>query len=274
MAHLIKINRGLTTLLAKDNTWLKALSVFYALKFYYKGGIILNISKRYSFFADELKISETNLRAKIKFLIDNGLIERKNNCLYFVSFNKIKEKFKIKTTKFYKLSYRNPKQLEFFLKTLIIKENLEKQEYKLKEKIINEELKKFGKIEARTIRNKVRKYLKKNISQLRVKYQKRELLNSSNKLLKNHSINNSVTISRKKIASELGKKSKSTGTRFIKKIKSLGLVLEDNKRIERIQSKVSFQVIRYFELDSSFFIFKNNLYKRLPNQLTLSNFLA
>lgn len=274
MAHLIKINRGLTTLLAKDNTWLKALSVFYSLKFYYKGGIILNISKRYNFFADELKISETNLRSKIKFLIDNGLIERRNNCLIFVSFNKIKEKFKIKTTKYYKLSYRKPKELEFFLKTLIIKENLEKQEYKLKEKIINEELKKFGKIEARTIRNKIRNYLKKNITQLRLKHQKRELSNSSNNLFKNPSINDTITVSRKKIATELGKKSKSTGSRFIKKIKSLGLVLEDNKKIERIRSKVSYQALRYLDLDSSYFIFNNNLYKRLPNQLTLSNFLA
>lgn len=274
MSNFIKINKGLTTLLAKDNTWLKALSVFYALKFYYKGGIILNISKRYKFFSGELGISESNLRSKIKFLIDQGLIERKNNNLIFSSFNKIKEKFKIKTTKYYKLEYKSPKELELFLKTLVIKENLERQEYKLQEKIINEELKKFGKIEARTTRNKIRKYLKKNLSYLKVKYQKRELKDSSNKLFENLKINNSVTISRNKIANSFGRKSKSTGSRFIKKIKKLSLVLEDTKNIVKVRSNLNLTCLQHLELNSSFFIFKNNLYKRTTNTIILSNFLA
>lgn len=274
MGNLIKINRGLVTSLAKDNHWLKAMSVFYSLKFLYSGGIILDISKRYSFFAKKLNISESNLRAKVKFLIQNGLIEKKNNNLYFLSFNKIKEKFKIKTFKNYKIEYKNPKELEVFLKTLILKENLETQEFKIKEKILSEELKKFGTIEAKTIRNKIRKHLKKYLSHLTENYKKRELSNSKGNLQKKPKINTDLTLSRNKIANTFGRKSKSTGSRFIKKAKGLGLVLEDSKRVEKVRSNVNYQIIRYMELDSSYFIYKNNLYKRMSNLLTFINFLA
>jgi len=274
LANTIKINRGLVTILAKDNQWLKAISVFYSLKFLYSGGIILDITKRYSFFANKLGISESNLRSKVKFLIKNGLIEKKNNNLYFSSFNKIKEKFKIKTQKGYKLAYKNPKELEVILKTLVLEENLHTQEFKLKEKILSEELKKFGKIEAKSTRKKIKRYLRKYLSHLTEKYKKRELQNSNDNLLRNKRINTDLTLSRNKIANSFGRKSKSTGSRFIDKAKSLGLVLEDKKRVEKVRSNVSYKIIRYMELDSSYFIFKNDLYKRMSNELTFINFIA
>lgn len=274
MGNIIKINRGLVTLLAKDNHWLKAMSVFYSLKFLYSGGIILDISKRYGFFANKLGISESNLRAKVKFLIQNGLVEKKNNNLYFLSFNKIKDKFKIKTNKYYRINYNNPKELEFFIKTLVLEENLQKQEFKLKEKILSEELKKFGKIEAKTTRNKIKKHLKKYLGQLTEKYKKRGLSNSNDNLSKNKRINTDVTLSRNKIANCFGRKSKSSGSRFISKVKTLGLVLDDKKRIDKVRSNVSSKIIRYMELDSSYFIFKNCLYKRMSNELTFINFFA
>jgi len=274
LANTIKINRGLVTILAKDNQWLKAISVFYSLKFLYSGGIILDITKRYSFFANKLGISESNLRSKVKFLIKNGLIEKKNNNLYFSSFNKIKEKFKIKTQKGYKLAYKNPKELEVILKTLVLEENLHTQEFKLKEKILSEELKKFGKIEAKSTRKKIKRYLRKYLSHLTEKYKKRELQNSNDNLLRNKRINTDLTLSRNKIANSFGRKSKSTGSRFINKAKSLDLVLEDKKRVEKVRSNVSYKIIRYMELDSSYFIFKNNLYKRMSNELTFINFIA
>jgi hypothetical protein len=40
------------------------------LKYLYTGGIILNISKRYEEISKKLEISETNLRSKIKYLIE------------------------------------------------------------------------------------------------------------------------------------------------------------------------------------------------------------
>lgn len=274
MPKTIKINKNLATLLAKDNQWLKALSVFYPLKFLYSGGIILNISKRYGEISSILDISESNLRKKIRFLKDQGFIEHKNNNLVFVSFDKIKTKFEIKTHKSHKLEYKNPKDFYILLKTLAIKENLEKQEFKLQERIILQELKKFGKIQAKSIRNKIRKKIKENIGFLTEKLKQREPLYSLNNNYSKSTINPDITLSRNKIAYLFGRKSKSSGSRFIKKAKTNGLILRDEKRINKIQSNVHHRIIRSLDLDSSYFIFKRNLYQRLSNNLTLSNFIA
>lgn len=274
MSKTIKINKNLATLLAKDNQWLKALSVFYPLKFIYEGGVILNVSRRYSELSKFLEISESNLRNKIKFLRENGLIEVKDNNLFFISFNKIQKKFKIRTYKNHKLEYKKPKDFYIFLKTVVIKENYEKQEYKLKQRIINKELKKFGTIQAKSIRNKIRKKISSNISFLTEQNKKREPLYSLDNNYKKNTINAEITLSRNKIAELFGRKSKSSGTRFVSKVKSKGLVIKDEKRINRILTNTSNKIIHSLELSSSYFIFKKCLYQRLSNVLVLSNFLA
>lgn len=250
------------------------MSVFYSLKYLYSGGIILNITKRYSELAKILGISESNLRSKLNFLINEGLIIKENNRLCFVSFNKIKEKFKIKTFKSYRIEYDNPKELEIKLKLIILEENLKRQEYKLQEKIINEELKKFGKIEARNIIKKIRKKIKSNISYLTEQYKQRELNFSLNNNYSSKKINSDITLSRNSIAKQFGKIHKSTGTRFIKKLKNKGLVLQDQKRIKLISNNFNNNIKKAMELDSSYFIYKSKLFQRKSNILTFINILA
>jgi len=274
LKNTIKINRSLVSLVSRDQQWIKALSVFYSLKFLYTGGIILNISKRYGEISEKLEISETNLRSKVKFLIKEGLIERKSNNLIFIGFNKVKEKFKIKTHKNFKIPYKNPKELEVYLKLLALEENFKKQEFKLQENIIKEELKKFGKIEARNTKKKIKKYLRSNIQYLTEKYKKRELNYSLNSTSSKNTLNTDVTLSRSGIAKNFGRISKSTGSRFIKKIKNMGLLLQDEKRIKKVVKNTTKSIIYSLELDSSYFFYKNSLYQRKTNKITFTNILA
>jgi predicted transcriptional regulator len=208
--------------------------MFYSLKYLYSGGIILNISKRYKEISKTLEISESNLRNKIKFLIELGFITKDNNNLSFIGFNKIQKKFKIKTFKSFKVEYKNPKELEILLKCVAIEENFKKQEYKVQEKIIKEELKRFGKIQARNTEIKIKKNIRKNIGPLTEQYKKREPFYSINKVSIEKKINPVATLSRKGISNLFNRKSKSTGSRFLNKIKKRGYVIQDEKRIDLI----------------------------------------
>lgn len=256
----------------EDARWLKPMCVFYSLKTLYQGGIILNISKRYGELADRLDISETNLRSKVKFLKDNGLVYKDKNNLYFIGFNKIRSKFKLKTHKGDKIAYQKPKDLEIYIKSLVLKENLERQEHIVQKKIIREELRKFGKIQAKGALMKIRKKIKANISYLTEKYKRRGFSDFTHNGYRK--INSDVSLSRQRISHIFGKKSKSTGTRFLTKAKNKGLVFEDLKRIEKTNVKITIGVLRKLDLDSSFFIFKNKLFKRYANKLTFVNFIA
>jgi hypothetical protein len=72
----------------------------------------------------------------------------------------------------------------------------------------------------------------------------------------------------------VGRKSKSTGSRLMKRMHSMGLVESDTKRIERVCLKADRDMLRHLELDSSFFLFKGSLYKRKTNSVSLSSFFA
>jgi DNA-binding Lrp family transcriptional regulator len=270
----IRIHQGLPTKIVKDQKLLKAICVFYGLKYLYTGGIILNISKRYEEISKKLEISETNLRSKIKYLIELGLITRENNNLTFAGFTKIKQILKLKTFKCFRVDYKTPKNLEILIKCLSIEENYKKQEYKLQQKVIKEELKRFGTIEAKNTKKKIIQKIKAGIGPLTEKYKKREPKFSINKDYLNKEINHVTTLSRQGVAKLFNRISKSTGTRFVNKIKKYGYVIEDEKRIDLIYKKFNFKMFRSLELDSSYFIYKNNLYQRLPNKLTLTNIFA
>lgn len=270
----IRIHQGLPTKIVKDQKLLKAICVFYGLKYLYTGGIILNISKRYKEISNNLEISETNLRSKIKYIIELGLIKRDNNNLTFAGFTKIKQILKLKTFKCFRVEYKTPKNLEILIKCLSLEENFKKQEYKLQQKVLKEELKGFGKIEAKNTKTKIIKKLKSGLGPLTEQYKQREPNYSIHKDSLKKEINPVTTLSRLGVAKLFHRKSKSTGTRFINKLKKSGYVFEDVKRIDLIQRKFNFHMYKSLELDSSYFIYKNNLYQRLPNKLTLINIFA
>ena len=95
----IRIHQGLPTKIVKDQKLLKAICVFYGLKYLYTGGIILNISKRYKEISKKLKISETNLKNKVKC----AFLQHIKNSIDFEPQEDTKEIFEIipKTKKTY-----------------------------------------------------------------------------------------------------------------------------------------------------------------------------
>lgn len=273
MTKTIRIHRELPAKIVDNSKLLKALAVFYGLKFIYVGGIIINMTGRYKEISDKLKISPNNLRSKIKTLIEIGLIKKEGRNIFFSGFNQIGKTFNTKSNKSYRISYTDVKALEIIIKALAIENNLEKQRHKVKEKIIKEELRRYGKIEAKTIRNKIKKYIRKNILFYSERYHKR-VPSKSNNIFSENKLNTDISISRLGVAGLLGRVSKSTGSRAVNKMKNLNLLESDRKRIERVSRNVGGLITKYMDLDSSFFVFKNCLYKRKTNLITLSNFFA
>lgn len=273
MSNTIKINKSVPESISKDSSMLKAMAVFYSMKFLYKGGIIKNITGRYDEIAGAIGISGNNLRQKVKRLEKEGLVRKVGRDLYFLGFNAITEKFNGKTKKSYKIDHCGAKELEIKLKALAICVNIEKQEFVLQEKIIELEMKKFGKIEAKGTRKKIKRHIRKNYSSVLNKHSKRKLFSNTNRIF-NQNINTEVTITRMGMANMFGRVSKSSGTRLVKNLKRIKIIEKDDKRIELVHRKMGKSAIRHLELDSSFFVFKGSLYKRLANLIEVTRFFA
>lgn len=273
MTKNIRIHKELPSRIVDNPKLIKAFAVFYGLKFIYVGGIIINITGRYEEIADRLGISPNNLRGKIKTLIELGLVKKEGRNICFAGFNQIGKTLETKSRKSYRISYTNVKALETIIKALAIENNLERQRHSVKEKIVKEELRRYGKIEAKTIRNKIRRYIRKNISFYSEKYHKR-VSSKSKSTFSKPKLNTDISISRMGIADMMGRISKSTGSRLVRKMKTLNLLESDEKRIEMVSSNVGNLITKYLDLDSSYFVFKRSLYKRQTNLITLTNFFA
>jgi DNA-binding Lrp family transcriptional regulator len=273
LGNTIKIHRELPAKIATDSGLLKAMAVFYGLKFLYVGGIIVNITGRYSEISGRLGISPNNLRGKIKTLQKIGILTKSGRNITFSGYEAVGRTFGTKSRRSFRIPYADTKKIELLLKALAIESNLEKQRYRVKDKIIGEELKRYGKIEAKTIRNKIKKYIRKNISFYAENYKKRVSQRPST-IFRNSTLNTTTTVSRNCIAKIVGRRSKSTGCRLVKKLAGMNLLETDNKRISMVCHKADRRVLRYMELDSSFFVFKNRLYKRECNQVAFNKFFA
>lgn len=260
-------------MLMKDAVMLRCMGVFYSMKFLYVGGIIKDITSRYGEIAERIGISESNLRSKVKTLTERGLLKRDGRNLLFAGFDQIGKTFQLKTKKSFRVSHRGAKELETIMKALALEVNFEMQRHKVRERIVSEELKRYGKIEAKGIKAKIRKYIRKNIAHYALKYERRVSDNPRNPFIPPKT-NTDISISRQGLASMVGRKSKSTGSRLMKRMGSMGLLESDSKRIERVCGKADGNVLRHLELDSSYFIFKGVLYKRKTNAVSLSSFFA
>lgn len=273
MERNIRIHKDLPVILLKDSPMLKSMGVFYSMKFLYVGGIIKDITSRYEEISDRIGISQSNLRGKVKHLIEKGLLRKEGRNLVFAGYDEIGRLFQLKTKKSFRISHRKAKELETIIKALALEVNFERQRHKVRERIVSEELKRYGKIEAKGIRMKIRKYIRKNIGNYAEKYNRRVSPNPRNPFV-NCKVNTDISISRQGLAEMVGRKSKSTGSRIMRKMNSLGLLEADRKRIDRICNKVNPVILKHLELDSSFFVFKGSLYRRKVNSVSLSSFFA
>lgn len=273
MENFIRINRQIPALLLSDSALTKSMSVFYAMKFLYVGGIIKDIPSRYGEISSKIGISSTNLRSKLKSLYQKKLVRKEGRNLVFAGYEEINRIFKTKTKKSFKVSHCDAKKLETILKALALETNLETQRHAINEKIIKEELKRYGNIQAKSIRNKIRRYIRKNISHYAEKNSKR-VSKSPKKPFVEPKINSVASLSRLKIAEKAGRVSKSSGSRLVKKMKGFGLILEDSKRIEAVCGNANRSAMKALDLDSSYFLFKGTIYKRKSNILSFANFFA
>lgn len=273
MERTIRIHRDLPGILSKDPLMLRCMGVFYSMKFLYVGGIIKDIPSRYGEIAGKIGISRSNLRGKVKVLTERGLLKREGRNLLFAGFDEIGKRFQLKTKKSFRVSHRGAKELETVMKALSLEVNFEMQRHKVRERIVSEELRRYGKIEAKGIKAKIRKYIRKNIAHYAVKYNRRVSPNPGNPFVPPRT-NTDISISRQGLAHMMGRRSKSTGSRLMRRMASLGLVESDSKRIERVCGKADTEVLRHLELDSSYFVFKGVLYKRMTNSVSLSGFFA
>ena len=273
MERTLKIHKELPEILVKDTRMLKSMGVFYSMKFLYVGGIIKDMTSRYGEIAERIGISPSNLRGKVKNLIGMGLVRKEGRNLLFAGHGEIGGVFKLKSKKGFRVSPRNARELETIIKALALEANFEKQRHRIREGIVSEELRRYGKIEAKGIRMKIRKYIRKNIGNYAKKYTERVSRKPRNPFEK-RKINTDITISRQGLAHMVGRKSKSTGSRLFRKMGSLGLVESDSKRVERVCPKADTNVLRHLDLDSSYFIFKGSLYRRMVNSVSLTRFFA
>jgi DNA-binding Lrp family transcriptional regulator len=273
LERTLKIHKELPEILVKDTTMLKSMGVFYSMKFLYVGGIIKDMTSRYGEIAERIGISPSNLRGKVKNLIGMGLVRKEGRNLLFAGHEEIGRAFKLKSKRGFRVSARNARELETVVKALALEVNFEKQRHRIREGIVSEELRRYGKIEAKGIRLKIRKYIRKNIGNYAKKYTERVSPKPRNPF-ETRKINTDITISRQGLADMVGRKSKSTGSRLIRRMGSLGLLESDSKRVERVCSKANGHVLKHLELDSSYFVFKGVLYKRKPNSVSLSSFFA
>lgn len=270
-----------------NNKLLKAIVVLYQLKSLYKSGTIKKYTKRYSELARHKNIncSESRLRNYISILKEYGYVYKDHNKdLVLKSKNKLKEEFGV--SKFnYKISNIYISNLELVIKQLVLHENLTKQEYNVKNKLVYYEYG-VGKVKGSSDSsfNKLKKIVNKNYEHLLKKYQTRYIQNiqdpTSVKVTDFHPY---VTLSRKGIAKTLNRVSKSTGYRYMKRFKEFDMIEKDTSNSIIIFKNVDYSYyINYLEYkinncDNSFvfYSFKSkSIWKPETNQISLKTLFS
>ena len=234
----ISIPRGLPTSICRSTRTTKAITVFYQLKALYTGGVVLNMRRRYREVADTLAISESKLRSYVKYLQeDMDLVWWDGHHLTIRSSKVLTERWKVSKFR-YKLPpdiYRDNAKLENVVYQLALAENQERQAYQYLQKLTRRQLGLEGKAKGERLSKAERTVfarVRRDFSKIVRSEQKRFVHALSTGYLsgdfnaKDH-LNPFFSFTRQKIAEILGKKSKSTGSRRLKKLKSYDLVEKD-----------------------------------------------
>ena len=234
--------------------------MYYKLKSLYKSGVIKNYTRRYKELAEHPNVNccESKLRASIKVLRDLGYVFKdKNKNLIFVSKGILKDEFNVSRFS-YKIECSEIKNLELLFKGLVLAENLEQQKNNVIEKIVADEYsvgKEKGSPGSRNF-NKIKKFVTKDLNSCLKRQQARYAYTVRNNLQSdNTNFYPFITLSRKGIARKLCKRSKSTGSRYVKKLKDLGYIDKDESNYIILESNVSYDYylkFKYNYLDSLF----------------------
>lgn len=252
LAHLT-IPKNLSAIICKDNALLKPLTVFYQLKSLYVGGSIHRIRSRYKEIADKFGISMSKLKYCLKWLYSNGYAEIKGHELRLISNRKVKELFDIPTNKKDTIPFDTSDNTETRIKALSVQQGLKQQEYKIKEKILTY----YG------TGIKSPKYKKWQIDVMLHKLKRGGIGRKR--------INPQVTYSRLGLAKVLGRTSRTSGLRFISKLKKIMDVI-DTVNYQFIL-KCTYEVSYWFKINNPTvkgLLWKNGwLVKQLPNTIVI-----
>ena len=221
----IRIYKSLSQKIVHDSNTIKLIALFSQLKSMYVGGIILNYTSRYKQLTAVLDISESTLRKRINQLTTMGLIKKEGKHISFIAHKKIKELFDLspKLRKVNLFAFENTKQIQNKIIVTAINENLKQQKYKINKKILSQKIKRLA-IQCSTIEENTYSFYAKRIDSLLENQIKRNL--KTIKCGRIPKINTQATLSRQGVAKLLGRKSKATGTRWIRKLNQLNLILE------------------------------------------------
>lgn len=259
------IFKGFPTSIISDKGTVKVMSVFFQLKSFYVGGSIHNYRSRYREITDLLKICDSTLRRRIGEMVSLGLVVNDGGNLVFAGRNKIKELFDLsgKSRKVYRLKFDETKNIEKQIVALAIDENIRHQVYALRKKLVSDRIDKLALHDTR-ISGKL-----KRSGNSRFEYLSQvQLQRNIKSILKGNTpkINAQTTLSRMGIATLLGMKSKSTGTRWANRLSFMGLI-DDLENSVKVKSGISYNSFKNMSLPGKFFFKNGSIYLRLCNSI-------
>lgn len=289
--NYISIPKGLPTKIVQNNRDFKMLIVFYQLKSLYVGGIIHDYTKKYNVIAEKFGISSSKLRSYISILLKMGWVYKdKNKSLVIRSKKMLSEAYGV--SKYcYKIKIDVINDLENVIRTLVIKENQEKQVHLLKKKLVNRQLDKEGRASSSKILARqtkiIKKYVNNNFENLVEKEKIRlrgigfhdnctKLIDEINKL------NPFISTSRFNVSKILNRRSKSTGSRYVKKLldknylysdTTNSIVIDNNRNYMDIFTYNTILLEKYNKYYHIFYK-KGLIYLKLSNSLTTNESLV
>lgn len=201
-----------------------AVSVFYAFKSLYRGGVILDYHSKKKTFCSAFGCCESTLFNRVKELKKVGLVTEVNGRINLASYAKLHELLKIEV---HKQRYRYVKvttQPEYILRSLAIKENYDRQKAAIKGKI--ERLNESSGLSGDEIEYRKEADLKRLIVQFKNSAPLR--WDASQMVL----YNPDVAISQKRLARMYGLKSQTSGWYWQKVLKKKKLIEVENRIIE------------------------------------------
>jgi len=202
--------KSLLPVIHKDRELFLDTCVFFPLKAQYKGGVILNYKSRRVEMAAKLGISESNLRTKVNRLVRNGFCTLENGNLRFISSERFCEMIDVPYSKGVHITEFNAKEISDHIKSWTIEHNTIKQKYQAKQNYAKE---------------------------LKVGCHKRDFKRKFDAFIQRgeqfKGVNPNFTLSRKGVARVMNRKSATTGSRIVKRLKAKGL-LTDTPRYEKV----------------------------------------
>jgi predicted transcriptional regulator len=234
----VSIPKGLASVAVASNRELKTYAVFYQLKSLYVGGVIFNYKSRVKEIAQNFGYSERKLRTYVKLLLERGLVEvqNKHNLLLRGS-RALAQEQEVSEKKYWRVAVRHLRYLETVLQALALEENLIKQRYTLKNRVVEDIIATHVGIPnpATTLQparyHKLRKTMVCDYEQVLQRTQSRYISDIASLQPLATKVFPWATLSRQGIAQVLHRKSKATGQRYAKKLAALGLLTEQRNSV-------------------------------------------